>query len=257
MGQVPHRIVPPAASDTEPWLCFAPRPSPRLRLLCLPYAGGGPAVFRDWHSRFGEEVELLAAELPGRGRRIRETPSTTIAASADELETALQPYLDVPIALFGHSMGALIMYELARRLMAAGHAPVHFFPSGSAAPDVEPWMKGAAQKTEFQLIDAVRPLGGVPEAVVADPDLRAIVLRALRADLVAWENYVEEPAPPLPCPITALAGEQDPVVAVPDVEGWRSRTSAGFELRRFDGAHLFLESHVPEIAQIVRAGCGL
>jgi surfactin synthase thioesterase subunit len=154
-------------------------------------------------------------------------------------------------------MGALIGYELARRLTAAGRAPVHFFPTGSAAPDVDPWLKGAADKTEFELIDAVRPLGGIPEVVVADPDLRAMVLRALRADLVSWEHYVEEPAPPLSCPITAMAGEQDPVVEVASVEGWRSRTTGPFELKRFAGAHLFLESHVAEIGQIVRAGCGL
>lgn len=256
MAQLPNPLAPSPATD--PWLCFAPRETPRLRLFCFAYAGGSPAVFRSWHERLGDDVEVRAAELAGRGRRIRDAPPTTIAAGADELYAGLEPLLDVPFAFYGHSMGALLAYEIARRLAADGRdAPVRFFPSGSAAPDVEPWLKGAAELTEFGLIDAVRPLGGVPEAVVADPDLRAIVLRALRADLVAWERYVEEPAPALTCSITAFAGERDPKVKVEDVEGWRSRTAAGFELETFDGAHLFLESHLPDIARIVRDRCGV
>ena len=239
-----------------PLVCTAPRADPQRRVFCVPYAGGGPGVFRDWHPHLEGSVELWAAELPGRGRRLREPPSAGILPAAAELERALWPLLDRPYVLFGHSMGALVAYELARRLAAAGRPPLRLVVSGSPAPGEPRGLPPVAGLGDYELLDAVQPLGGLPDPVLDEPELLEIVLPILRADLVACERYVESAGPPLPCPITALAGDRDRLASAASMEPWAARTVADFRLERFAGGHFFLESARVAVVRSVAVGIG-
>lgn len=236
-----------------PLICFAPRPAARVRLFCVPYAGGAPAVFRGWAAELGDDIELWAVELPGRGRRLREPPLSSIASATDELEEGVEPLLDRPYAVFGHSMGGMIGYELVRRLVRVAPPPLHLFVSGCGPPERFAMLQRVDHSTEEALVEAVWRLGAAPAAVLADPDVRAIFLPILRADLAACERYADPGGPPLPCPMTVLAGDADELVPADALGTWERRSSAGVRTESFAGGHFFIEPQRAAVTGLVRS----
>jgi medium-chain acyl-[acyl-carrier-protein] hydrolase len=213
-----------------------------LRLFCLPYAGGLATVYRPWAARLPPDVDLCAVELPGRGARLKESPVRDLTALVDAAVEGLRPALDRPFALFGHSMGALVAFELARRLGAQGLAPRHLFVSGHAAPHlpgVEPPMHPLP---DHEFIERLRGLNGTPLEVLQHPELMEMMLPILRADFTACERYVPAPAPPLEVPISAFGGTDDPDVSQERLDAWRPYTSRRFIARRLPGDHFFLNN---------------
>lgn len=220
-----------------------PRPNPqaKLRLFCFPYAGSSASVYRPWVLTLPEPIEVCLIELPGRGMRMNEAALTDLSEIVRAIAIALQPYFDKPFACFGHSMGALISFELARRLRQDQHCqPLHLIVSGRQAPQVPDTKPPLHNSTDSELRDTLRRFNGTPAEILDNSDLMQLLLPVLRADFKALENYRYVPAAPLQCPITAIGGLHDPEVDVETLEAWREQTAAAFSLQVFPGDHFFL-----------------
>ena len=238
-----------ATRATNSWI-VTPRPNPSapLRLFCFPYAGGGASVFNAWPALLPAEVELCAVQLPGREWRLGEPMITDPAAAIDALSAALAPAMDRPFAFFGHSMGALLAYELARRLRAEGRRqPAHLFVSGRPAPHLPAERTPIHALPEAEFIQRLRELEGTPEAVFQDAEMMSIFLPILRADLTVAETFPLQDGPPLSIPISAYGGLADVHAAPERVREWRRHTDAEFRSHIFPGGHFFLNERRPEV----------
>ena len=220
------------------------RPDAAVRLFCFPHAGGAAASYVGWARALeNQSVEVAAAQLPGRNGLPDEPPCTNLDLLVDMFADAIAPMLDRPYALFGHSLGALVAFELARGLRDRhAVAPIHLFVSGAFAPQL-PADSAALRFIEGDtaFLEAVATkYGGVPRIVLEQADLRASVVPALRADLALTETYTYRSAAPLSCPISAYAGAADPIVTPERLAQWREQTCAKFSCRLFDGQHFYL-----------------
>src|SRR5215469_10019729 len=181
-----------------------------LQLFCFPYAGGSTQVFRPWQRHFSSEVSLWLAHLPGRGRRIAEPPINSLKELVEVLADAIVPLVREDYAFWGHSMGALISFELARELRRRNHAlPGALFVSGHRAPQIpstEPPLFGLPEQ---DLISHLQRLNGTPRELLEDPEILKLFLPTLRADFQITETYIYAPADPLACAIYAYGGLQD------------------------------------------------
>lgn len=228
----------------ERWLRWPkPNPNARLRLFCFPFGGGGASFYRSWPDGLPTDVEFCAVQLPGRENRLREPPFTQLSILIETLIRFLEPYLDIPFAFFGHSMGALIGFELARELRKQNSTGlIYLFVSGRRAPqiaDPDP-PKHNLPKSEF--IDELRHYNGTPELVLQEPELMEIFLPLLRADFSILETYVYKNGDPIDCPITAFGGRQDSKVSHEDLAAWREQTCHEYRLKMFPGDHFYLKA---------------
>ncbi|WP_433893439.1 thioesterase II family protein [Streptomyces sp. CA-111067] len=239
----------PGSTETRWFRRHATAAEPRLRLVCLPHAGGAATFFHSWGGAFGDDVEVLAARYPGRQDRIADPFIDDMGALADAVTDALPPFLDRPIALFGHSMGASLAYEVALRLQDRhGVRPTALFVSGREAPHrVTP--KDVHLRTDEQLAAEVRRLGGADAALLDDPDLRDLVLPAIRSDFKVAGTYRAPAALPVGCPVVGYVGDEDPNVGVTEMGRWSEVATGGFSLRVFPGGHFYL---VSERATLIR-----
>ncbi len=226
------------------WLhCPRPNPDARLRLFCIPYAGGSATAYYSWAELLPDEVELYAVQLPGRGGRMLEAPLRRVDEVVDGLLEAVQPLLDKPHAWFGHSMGAMLAYELAQRLQqSAGHAPVHLFVSSFRAAHLQTGNAGRHLLNDTELKALLRELNGTPEALLDNDELMEMLLPVIRADLQLCDMYVCERAESLRCGITAFGGESDAGVSGQDLSAWRELTEGTFTQHMFQGDHFYLQS---------------
>lgn len=215
-----------------------------MRLFLFPYAGGGPAAFRQWQMQFPESVELWVAHCPGRGARFGEPAVDSIGILTDALLQAIAGLLTGPFAFFGHSLGGLLAYELARTLQQhARPEPAILFISGCGAPHLSSRHPPIHGKNDEELVEALREMNGIPDEVFAHTELLQLLLPAIRADLRLFETYRYTPmGPPLRCPIVAFGGRQDPRVDRERLEAWALHTAASFQSHYFPGAHFFLHS---------------
>ncbi|HEX2079482.1 MAG TPA: thioesterase domain-containing protein [Longimicrobium sp.] len=229
--------------STDRWIT-RPRPSPRarLRLLCLPHAGGGASSFRGWADALPPEVEVCPVQLPGRENRVAEPAFDRVPPLVEALADAVEPLLSLPFALFGHSNGALIGFELARTLRARGRpGPAHLFASGRRAPDLPSGRPPTHHLPDAEFLAELQALGGVPAQILEHPELLAMLLPTLRADVAIHETYAFHEEPPLASPITAYGGLADPRVSREQLEGWGRHTAGPFVMRLFPGGHFYLQ----------------
>ncbi|MEH2041214.1 thioesterase II family protein [Nostoc sp.] len=225
--------------------CPKPNPQARLRLFCFPYAGGSVSIFRTWSEEvLPVEIEVCPIQLPGRESRLQEPPFTQLSRLLETLAQVMHPYLNMPFAFFGHSMGALISFELARQLRRQYSLnPVHLFVSGRAAPQIPISDSSIHQLPESEFIEKLRYLNGTPESVLKNPELMHLLLPILRADFAVCETYVYSNEEPLDCPISTFGGLQDDEVSYEDIAAWRELTNSSCTLRMFPGNHFFLHSN--------------
>jgi len=230
-------------SMRTPWLGnWEPNRRARVRLFCFPYAGGGDSIFRSWPQILSDTIEVCPVQLPGRGSRINEPLCTEIRQLVRDMGQALAPYLNKPFALFGHSMGALIAFELARYVRNEYSVqPLHLFASGRCSPQItnEPF---DLKQFDSELPEMLRRGNGTPEEVLEDPELMELVLPVLRSDWALCQSYIFTPEPPFSFPITAFGGLDDHGVPRRYLEGWREHTTAPFVLRMLPGNHFFLKT---------------
>ena len=232
-------------ADRPRWVvCPQPRPDARLRLICFPYAGGGASAFKDWADAAPEHIELRVVQLPGREERLGEPLMTEMPALVDALTREIMAYADRPFAFFGHSMGAIVCYEVACRLRARGAAqPKHLFVSARAAPQLENNTEPLRFLDNDQFIERLhQTYGAVPEAIRKSTELQDVFLPILRADVELLETHTDGAANPLDCPITAFGGASDPAISAAMLAGWRERTTAGFVQHEFPGDHFFIHA---------------
>ncbi|WP_281887493.1 thioesterase II family protein [Paenibacillus sp. YYML68] len=212
-----------------------------LRLFCLPYAGGGASLYRDWQRMFPKYVDVCPIQLPGRENRGAEQPLSDLKQVVQVMAKAMKPLLDRPFILFGHSMGALLSYELAQELdRQYGVRPMHLFVSGSTAPHKRTPGKLMHKLPDDQFKAELRALNGTPEVLLQNDELMQILLPRIRADFSICETYQYEERPPLACPITVFGGAKDTGVNHTRLDSWKDRTTEAFELHMYDGDHFFI-----------------
>jgi medium-chain acyl-[acyl-carrier-protein] hydrolase len=218
-----------------------------VRLFCFPFAGGGASLYRNWASVLPPNIAVCPLQLPGREERMREPPFTQVEPLCQAVLTAIDPLLDRPVALFGHSMGAIIAYELARALQRHGRSPLHLFVSGQRAPHL-PLGRPVSYNLPLEAFrHRLRELNGTPEAVLQNPEMMDLLLPLLRADFELSETYRREAHAPLTCPVTAFGGIEDVEISRPDIQAWRAATVGDFRVRLFPGDHFFLQAAARDV----------
>jgi medium-chain acyl-[acyl-carrier-protein] hydrolase len=231
----------PATVESR-WIMGVGRvPNARMRLFCFPSAGGGASMYRLWITEAPRGVEVCPVQLPGRENRLAEPRFSDVEPLLDPLAQAIRPYMDMPFALFGHSMGGLISFELTRRLRDEyGLSPARLFVSAFRAahlPDPDPPIHNLPDP---QFLAEVGRLNGTPHEVLHHPELMAMLLPLLRADLTLCETYSYSPGKPLTCPISVFGGLEDPEASCAEMDAWRHQTTAAFRMRMMAGDHFFL-----------------
>jgi surfactin synthase thioesterase subunit len=228
------------------WITTSNVPNKKLRLFCLPYAGGGTATYRNWQKAVRAGIEVCPVRLPGREMRIKDKPIEERGMMVQSIIAALTPVLAQPYALFGHSMGGLLAYLVAceirdRRLPL----PRHLFVSARPAPQI---VRSVLSKPVSKLSDAefLQELAGTVNSslmdFIAESELLALVLPTLRSDFQLLEGYSYVPRERLPLPITALGGISDPTVSETDLQPWAECTTAAFSLEMLEGDHFFVNN---------------
>lgn len=234
--------------DTQRWLRRVnSNPQASLRCFCLPYAGGNARLFQSWGQRLPASIEVCALELPGHGARLTEPPLDRMDKMLRAIAQVIQPLCDRPYVLFGHSMGALIGFELAR--YCRRHSlpmPAHLYVSGHRAPQLPDPEPPVHTLPDVAFREKLTRLQGTDPAVLANDEFMALLLPMLRADFALCETYTYVAEPPLPCPITAFGGTRDPATQRGRLRAWRLQTQAKFTQHVLPGNHFFI--HAAETA---------
>ena len=236
-------ITPLSSNQTRWVICPHPRPAAKLQLFCFPYAGGGASAFKAWSETFSDQVELCLIQMPGREERLSEQLIKDMPQLVDTLAQEITVFSKKPFAFFGHSMGAIVAYETARRLNSMrASQPIHLFLSARAAPHLQKNTDLLRFLDDQTFVDKLQETyGAVPEAIRKSPELKKIFLPILRADVELLEKYEEVSSETLDYPITALGGISDPAISRANLEGWQARTSAKLTRHEFPGNHFFID----------------
>lgn len=252
--RVPNRPAP--AGDA--WIrCFHPAPHAQTQLLCFPHAGGSASFFHWLSTALGTAVEVWAVQYPGRQDRLREPLVDDIGQLADDVFDALLRHLPPAPAFFGHSMGAIVAFEVALRVeKQLGTSIPRLIASGRRAPSR--WRDESVHKRgDLELIGEVRELSGTHSALLNDEEVRRTYLPVIRNDYRAIETYVAGGEQTLSCPITAFVGDRDPRVTLDEARAWARHTNADFQLRVFPGGHFYLSEKPVETVTSLREVLGV
>jgi medium-chain acyl-[acyl-carrier-protein] hydrolase len=217
--------------------------APRVRLLCLPYAGGGATIYRAWSAALPADVEVRPVQLPARQDRRNEAPLTCVHTIVTSLVSAIETLPPAPAAIFGHSFGGLVAYELARRLSAAGTPPIALVVGARHAPHVPPLVRPIHALPTEAFVETLHRRYGTAWTLLRDPELMALALPSLRADFAAYESYEHRPGPRLATPITVLHGLQDATLTNEQAKAWGDLTTVGAALHSIDAGHFFVDTH--------------
>ena len=239
--QLRSELKPAAAQG---WFTF-PRPNPKakLRLFCFPYAGAGTNIYHRWSSLLPQDVEVCLVHLPGREHRLRERPFQQMSSLVTALERPLLPYLDKPLAFFGHSMGALVSFEMARQLRRRYDVvPARLFLSGCRAPEYVSLYPAIHKLPDAEFVDHLRRLNGLTGPMAQTTQLVNLMMPTIRADFKVWDTYSYATEDPLDCDIAAYGGFDDYEVGCEYLEAWRHHTTGRFSLHMFRGGHFFVHS---------------
>jgi surfactin synthase thioesterase subunit len=253
---VTHRAA--SSSTAETWLRRFDRPGGAADpdaplLICLPHAGGAATYYRPLAEMLNPEVDVLAVQYPGRQDRRLEPHPGTIEGLADGVLAALRSFAGRRISLFGHSMGAVVGFEVALRSDAAGlPVPSRLFASGRRAPVCYRPMRPVHLWSNEAVFQELRSLGGTDLRALEDPEVAELVMPAIRSDYRAIETYKPKPDASLSCPVTALVGSSDSQCTVAEAIGWKHHAGAGFALEVLPGGHFYLNQMWPLLADVIR-----
>jgi len=218
-------------------------PAGKLLLFTFSYAGGGASAYRHWHQSLPAGIDLYAVQLPGRETRFGEPTLKHFPTAVQTIAESLLPSLDRPFAFFGHSLGGLLAFEVARHLRRAkSPLPQYLFISATSAPQLQEAREETSKLPDADFIQTVQKFGGMPEEVLQHTELLQILLPILRADFSLFETYryVEEPA--LDCPITVFGGLEDTETSEERLAAWNIQTTKPFRVKMFSGNHFYLHA---------------
>src|SRR5262245_43890923 len=233
------------------WLLHRLNPGARMRLFCLPYAGGGASVYRSWPGSFPNGIEVCCIQLPGRENRLADRLFSSMDPLVEAMAQALVDAFDRPFALFGHSIGGLIAYELAKHLQHRYKVtPNHLFVSACRAPEVPDPIQWHLL-SDADLIAELRQAPGFPTEILEHAELMQVLLPIIRADSAVTETYIYPRSDPLRFPLTAFASERDELIPMAAIEPWHKHTSAAFDLKLVDGNHLFIQQQAPQMIRVI------
>jgi medium-chain acyl-[acyl-carrier-protein] hydrolase len=219
------------------------RPQAAIRLLCFPYAGAGASAFAVWAYSLPPEVELWVVQLPGRETRLREPLLEDLGTISDEISRSIEPLCDRPLAFFGHSMGALIAFETAKRVRARGMTPSALFLSGKGVTYGAGPLEGIEHLSDDEFIRLIdQRYGGVPALLKEDAEFRQLYLPALRADIAAVSRHRPTAATPFECPVHVLGGISDQTASRDSLEAWSREAVGHFNVHMFPGGHFFVQT---------------
>lgn len=244
----------PTASKAADWIVrLRPVAEPQVRLIGFMNAGGSVALFRNWHEHLPATIEVCPVQIPGQGSRFREQPYTRLQPLVQTLAEVITPYLDKPFVFWGYSMGALITFELARELRRRGQpVPEHLFITARRAPHLPAPDSPLHTLHEAAFIQEMqRRYNGIPAAVLQEKEMLALFLPVLRSNFEMIETYEYTPEAPLPCPISAFGGLQDPTVNADEIAAWQQHTSSAFQYAMFPGDHFFMQNHLATVLHSV------
>jgi surfactin synthase thioesterase subunit len=231
---------------------FHPVPNSRRQLVCFPHAGGSASFYFPVSAQLSPIAEVLSVQYPGRQDRRAELSPTDIATLADQVYAALRDQLRArPTSFFGHSMGAVVAFEVARRLEADGGTLAHLFASGRRAPSRHR-DENVHQRDDDGIVAELKLLSGTDTALLGDEELLRMILPAIRSDYTAIETYRCPPGVTIAAPITALTGDADPLTSLDEAEDWRGHTTGEFDLRVFPGGHFYLSPQAPAVLSLLR-----
>lgn len=236
---------------TDLWIRrFHAREETTRFVVCFPHAGGSASYFFPFSAQMPGDVEVLAVQYPGRHDRHREAPFESIEDFVEPITAALSPYREHELAFFGHSLGALVGFEVARRLEERGHTLATFFASGRRAPST--WRDERPETlTDNEFIAEIEKLNGTSSQVFADQDLVRMVLPTLRSDYTAAATYRAGPDQALNSPVVAVIGDDDPKCTRTEAEAWSRHVRSAFELTVFSGGHFYLDDHRQDLIKLV------
>ena len=241
----------------NPWVtCPHPQPLARVRLFCLPFAGGGASVYRGWGKELAPAIEVCPIQLPGRENRFSETAHRDIATLAPAIARQLQFYLDKPYLVYGHSMGALLAFEVLRILQQKGQPLPEVAVLGAhRAAHLPPKRQPMSELDDDAFIAKLTTFGGFPKEVLDSKELLQFVMPTLRADFALCDGYAHEPGEALDCPLVMVAGQHDQEVGPADMQAWQVHTVHPARLVTLDAGHFFLKTHQAELLQVIQQ-CG-
>ncbi|MET9772269.1 alpha/beta fold hydrolase [Streptomyces sp. NPDC006415] len=231
---------------------FHPAPQAPVRLLCLPHAGGSASYFYPVSQRLAPRVETLAVQYPGRQDRRNEPCLETVRDLADRIVEVIAPWQDKPLALFGHSLGASVAFEVALRMEAQGIVPAALIASGRRAPSAHRDER-VHLRDDDGLLEEIRRLDGTQSQLLEDDEIKRMVMPSIRADYKAAETYRYEPGPPLSTPLHALTGDTDPKATTDEVRTWADHTTGRFDMTVYPGGHFYLNTHAPAVTEEIAA----
>lgn len=244
----------PGATPT-PWLFrLRPNPQARVRLFCFHYAGGNASMFRSWLDRLPATIDLCAVQLPGRASRFTEPPCREATRLVQILAHDIRDWLDMPFAVFGHSLGALLSFEFARQLRRQqAPMPRHLFLSARGAPHLPPRTPPIHNLPDDAFMEKLLAYNGIPDMVLKEQELLQLLLPVVRADFAISETYTWIPEPPLSCPVSVFGGDSDSTVNRDELAAWQTHTSSHYTLRMFPGDHFFLRSAETALIEAIRS----
>ncbi|MEC3976073.1 thioesterase II family protein [Amycolatopsis sp. H20-H5] len=246
-----------AATQDSLWIrSYHPAPEAAITLLCFPHAGGSASYFHPVSAALSPRVEVLATQYPGRQDRGSEPLIDDLTVLADRLVDLVAARAGKPLALFGHSMGASLAFEVARRLERRGVTPSALFVSGRRAPTA-PRDERQHLGTDAELVAEMKRLSGTDSRLLDDEDIVAMVLPWVRNDYKAAETYRYQDGPDVSCPVVAMVGDADPKATAEEVGAWRRHTSGAFELVTFPGGHFYLNDQNAAVLRVLTDRLGV
>jgi medium-chain acyl-[acyl-carrier-protein] hydrolase len=224
----------------------------KLRLFCFPFGGAGASFYRDWNRNTPHFIEVCPVQLPGREERLSEKPFTNLVPMVSELGKILVPYFVQPFAFFGHSMGALISFELTRYLRRYHQSmPECLFISARPAPQIELADPPTYDLPDQEFIENIRKIQGTPETVLENDELMELFLPILRDDFRLCQTYRYSHEQPLNCPFHVFGGLEDSEISQDDLLHWRSQTIYPMQLKMFKGNHFYIIQNQASLLQII------
>lgn len=239
-------------TDASLWIRrYHEAPGSPVQLVCFAHAGGSASFFFPVSRALAPAIDVAAVQYPGRQDRRSEPNIDNIPELADAVFPAIRPLADRPLAFFGHSMGAVLAYEVALRLEKDGAPPLSLlYASGRRAPS-RYREESVHKRDDAGVVEELRKLSGTNSDLLGDPETLEMILPAIKADYTAIETYRHTPGPTVSCPITAVIGDSDPRVTADEAKAWADHTTGSFDLRTFPGGHFYLVDQAPQVIELI------